>query len=346
MSQLIEEIKDQKSWDDFLLKEGGHVVQSWEWGEFKATQDTTPTRIGVLENNSLKASAQYTLHPIPFLNKFVGYLPKGPTVKDPEKYLPIILEAIKNKAKEQNCVFVRIEPSQYSDNQLWVDILDKNNLSKSPKTIFAPYTMVLDLSQSEEELLKNMHPKWRYNIRLSQRKGIKVQEEDTDRALKEFIALQKQTAARDKFFLHPDSYYEKLFQLLHPQGLAHLLTARFEGKLAAAWLLFSFGQTLYYPYGASNYEFRSLMSSHALMWEAIKLGKKLGCEVFDLWGAAAPEADKNDPWLGFTQFKEGFGAKRVAFLGTFDLVIDQASYQLFNAADKTRWLVLKWLKKI
>lgn len=341
MAYELVEIKDKRVWNKFLLAAGGHVIQSWEWGEFKATQGTLPTRLALEENGQIVASAQYTLHSLPFTNKFVGYLPKGPRLSGNQTYLKEMLTGLKTYAKKQNCVFIKLEPEIAAGNQEWLKTFKELGISESFKGVFASDTMVLDLRKSPEVLLKEMHPKWRYNIRLSQRKGIKVQVEETKEALEEFIALLKDTAKRDHFLLHSDSYYREVYQTLHPQGLAYLLTARSNHHLAGAWLLLKFGKTLYYPYGASNYEYRSYMSSHALMWEAIKLGKKLLCASFDLWGAAEENASENDPWLGFTRFKEGFGAKRISYLGTYDLVIDPLWYQLFTVADKIRWKFLK-----
>ncbi len=60
------------------------------------------------------------------------------------------------------------------------------------------------------------------------------------------------------------------------------------------------------------------MASNLVAWEAIRLGKKLGCKTFDLWGALGPDAPKSHPWQGFTRFKAQTGAKRVEYLGTYD----------------------------
>ena len=336
-------LAEKETWNAFIAKsDSGHIVQSWQWGEFKESFGNPVTRIAIFSQGKIVAAASYTLHKIPFLNKYVGYLPKGPVFKDNEElYLPELLKSLKAQAKEQSCIFIKIEPNISADIAFIDEIFRKTGLLKSEKTIFAPHSLYLDLTKSDDELLSKMHPKWRYNIRVSERHKVKVQEKKDNASVERFIKLQRETAKRDGFYIHPDNYYRGLWKKLHPDGLVYLLEASAQGRPLAYWLLFKFGTTLYYPYGASSPELRNTMPSHALMWAAIKFGQKIGCTRFDLWGAAAPSAKENDPWSGFTRFKEGFGAQRISYLGAYDLVIDSVSYRLFNTADKLRWAILR-----
>lgn len=122
---------------------------------------------------------------------------------------------------------------------------------------------------------------------------------------------------------------------------AHLLIAKYHNKTLTAWILFSFHDTLYYPYGASSTENRNVMASNLVMWEAIKIGKEMGLKYFDMWGALGQNPDKNDPWYGFHRFKEGYGAIHTEFVGSYDLIINPVAYQLYKVADKARWLYLR-----
>ena len=72
----------------------------------------------------------------------------------------------------------------------------------------------------------------------------------------------------------------------------------------------------------------------------LKFGKKLNLTEFDMWGAAhSPNPDKNDPYYGFHRFKEGYGAKLVENIGTYDLIFNENLYWLFTFVDK--WTSLK-----
>lgn len=100
-----------------------------------------------------------------------------------------------------------------------------------------------------------------------------------------------------------------------------------------AWMLLSFKDTLYYPYGGSSKSHPEVMANNLTAWEAIKLGKKLGLKKFDMWGALGPDADPKDPWYGFHKFKMGYGGKLVQYLGSFDLVLNWPAYLVFTTID-------------
>jgi len=128
-------------------------------------------------------------------------------------------------------------------------------------------------------------------------------------------------------FLHTDMIEQG------EEPIAKLLTARYNGEVITTWILFSWKDFLYYPYGASTDKHKNVMANNLMMWEAIKLGKKLGLTTFDLWG--------REEGKGFTKFKEGYNPKVVEFLGTWDLVLNPLLYKLYRAAEVVRWTILR-----
>jgi len=86
------------------------------------------------------------------------------------------------------------------------------------------------------------------------------------------------------------------------------------------------------------------MASNLIMWEAIRLAKKLGCQNFDMWGALGKNPNEKDPWFGFHRFKMGYSPHQVEYIGTYDLVINPFLYRIFLAADKLRWIILRKLR--
>ena len=293
-----------------------HICQSPEWGEVKTKIGTLAVRVG---------EAQFTLHKVPLLPFNVGYCPKVAVEK-------IDWGKLKAAGKKHNCVFIKIEPNGVVNNE---DV-------KKSTPIFATQTILLDLTKSEEELLAGMRQKTRYNVRLAEKKGAVVEERNDEEGLEIFLKLQKETAKRQGFFVHPDSYYQSVWEVLHPKGMAHLLIAKVENTPVVAWMLLKYQETFYYPYGGSSTEFKKYMASNLMMWEAIKLGKRLGCKVFDMWGATG---DEKDPWYGFTRFKLGYGGELVSSPGAYDLILKSVWYKIFILADKLRWLILSLRKK-
>ena len=316
-----------------------HVIQSWEWGDFREQLGTTVLRYGIFNDSKLEVAFQLTLHPIPFTKQFVGYLPKGPL---PNKQLA---QALKIIGKEYNCAFIKLEPHIPSDAPMYSVY---PSFLPSPKPLFTKYNFVLNLTPTEEELLKNMHSKTRYNIRLAQKRGVTVKEYTNEKGFKEFLKLHFETTERQNFHSHNDSYHKKAWETLQKAGIARVLIAYYKKKPLSAWMLYAFKDKLYYPYGGSSVEYKEVMANNLIAWEAIKIGKKLGLKEFDMWGALGPNADPKDPWQGFHRFKQGYGGKLVEYLGTYDLVFDDTLYWSFNLIDRFtghKVLLLKALGK-
>ena len=336
-----------------------HPLQCFEWGEFRRKTGVKVVRRASFDSDNLAGGLQLTIHKIPRTNLTIGYLPKGPL---PDK--DTVEELIKI-GREERCIFIQLEPDVVQNvykNEKGVlaespDVISKtarndmlrNGFIDSAHPLFTKYTFVLDISKSEEELLANMHSKWRYNIRVAQKHGVEVVEDNSDEAFKGYVRLTHETTTRQKFYAHTDSYHKKQWETL-PHKVAnntlssHLLLARYNGKVLTSWIVFIFKDKLFYPYGASSSEHRETMSSNFMMWEAIRFGKKHNLTSFDMWGALGPYPDTKDSWYGFHRFKLGYGGDLVEFIGSYDLVINPSLYQLYKLADKVRWLYLR-LKK-
>jgi len=323
-----------------MKAKNNHPLQSFEWGEFRKK-----TGVKVVRNDSF----QLTIHKIPHTPWNIGYLPKGPM---PTKEMIKELEKI---GKEERCIFIQLEPNivnsshselgSESPSERMLKQVQHDNLRTSFRPLFTKYTFQLDLTKNEEELLRNMHPKTRYNIRVAQKHGVEVIEDNSDKAFEEYLKLTNETTKRQGFYAHDENYHRLMWQtlkILNPDKLtAHLLLAKYKNRTLAAWILFVSGNTLYYPYGASSSEHRETMASNLMMWEVVRFGKKLGLKTFDMWGSLGPNPDKNDKWYGFHRFKEGYGGKLVEFVGSYDLVINPLLYELYKIVDKLRWLLLK-----
>lgn len=301
-----------------------HVIQSWQWGEFRKSLGIPLMRYGIFKNNRLTKAFQISFHQIPLIGKTVGYLPKGP-FPDSE-----LAQALKQISQEQNCVFIKIEP----DIEIASDEKIDSHFRKSLKPLFTKYNFVLDLSPSEEELLKQMQQKTRYNIKVAKKRGVKVTISDDQQALKTYLKLYFDTTKRQGYFGHHAIYHTKVWETFKQTNQVKFVIAHYQNTPLVAWMLLIFKDTLYYPYGGSSHLHRDAMASNLVAWEAIKLGKNLGLKKFDMWGALGPNATPKDPWFGFHKFKMGYGGKLVEYMGSFDLVENSLLYYAFNSVDK------------
>ncbi|MBI2326864.1 peptidoglycan bridge formation glycyltransferase FemA/FemB family protein [Candidatus Curtissbacteria bacterium] len=330
---IVREVLDkEKAAYNKLVK---HVVQSWEWGEFRKKVGLDLARIGHFEDDKMLSAYQLTFHSVPFLKQTIGYLPKGPMVDQKT------VEALSDLGDKKNAAFIKIEPNVIASGQTDGEQLEKLGLIPSAKSLFTRYNFLIDLTKSEGELLSAMHPKTRYNIGLAQKKGVEVYESVDDSDFEIYLKLYFETTKRQGYFGHTPDYHKLVWETLKPSKMARFLIAKYKGKPLTAWMLFNFGETMYYPYGGSSNEHKEVMASNLVAWEAIKLGKRLGFSVFDMWGALGPEATEADPWYGFHRFKAGYGPSHVEYIGTYDLILKPTYYNLLNIADKLRWTFLR-----
>lgn len=311
-----------------------HPLQTNNWAEFRKKMG-----VEIIQNTEFVLS----IHKISHLPWTIGYLPKGPL---PTKEMLVKLQEI---GKREKCIFIQLEPNVIKEESLNILISQYPNIYPSAHPLFTRYTFVLDLTKSEEELLKTMHPKTRYNIKIAQKHNVKVVEDNSSAAFETYLKLTFETTRRQGFYAHTEKYHRLQWQTLHHKTIksqlsSHLLLAKYQEKILVAWIVFIYKDILYYPYGASSTEHRETMASNLMMWETIRFGKKLGLKKFDMWGAMGPNPDPKDPWYGFHRFKQGYGPKLVEFVGSYDLIINPILYQLYKIADKIRWTILKITK--
>jgi len=329
--------KERKAYDKVV----SHVIQSWEWGEFRKKTGVEVVRLGEFEGNKLKKAYQFTIHSVPYIKQKIGYLPKGPM---PSRSM---VDGLSSIAKQRNIAYIKLEPDVEvsGKSKSTVESLKRLGLVKAKKSLFTKYNFVLDISKSEEEILAGMHPKTRYNIRLAQKKGVEVYDSTEDRDFEIYLKLYFETTKRQKYFGHTQHYHRLAWETLKKAGMAKVMIAKYGKEPLVAWMLLNFKDTLYYPYGGSSDLHRDVMASNLVAWEAIRLGEKLNLKSFDMWGALGPEPDTRDPWFGFHRFKAGYGAKHVEYIGSFDLVINPMYYQILNVADYVRWVALRTTRR-
>ncbi|HOV93447.1 MAG TPA: peptidoglycan bridge formation glycyltransferase FemA/FemB family protein [Spirochaetales bacterium] len=312
------------------------------------------------------------------------YVPHGPASVpsgfSPKEYLEALGRAISDAIKGQvrsRIIFVRFDLAWECDTPMAVDLSqalnvpERNKASNSPvhnsdnthnsnkkKTnltpgtpVQVPDTVVLPLEDEPEQLLASMKPKWRYNIRLAQKKGVEVVREGAE-ALGAFQKLYEETAKRDEIAIHEASYYKALFlvaaefrsQEKLPLDLS-VWTAKYEGKPLAAIITLFFNKHATYLYGASSNQNRNLMPAYALQWNAILAAKEAGCVDYDFFGIP-PTDDPNHPMAGLYFFKTGFGGRVVHRIGAIDYPVAPVVYKCFRSAEGLRLYWYKSVKKL
>ncbi len=343
-------IDNAEEWNSAVLTlPDPHILQSWEWGAFKAKYGWTPTRVLWCDGATPRAAAQVLRRPLPHTPFGVLYIPKGPVMDYSDRPLgEETLGLLEGMAREQRAIFAKIDPDikpAESVPPASDPLLPSRRWRASREQIQFRNTVLLDLRPAEDQLLAAMKPKTRYNIRLAQKRGVRV-ELGTREEMPLFYEMYAETSERDHFLIRPFSYYRDAWGgFLAPdgamaqdrtfapdrgtaQGRAQMLLARLGDETIAGLYLMVFGTRAWYFYGASRTAHRDAMPNHLLQWQAIRWAKAHGCTVYDLWGA--PDTlDERDPMYGVYRFKEGLGGKFTRHIGACDFVVHPPLYFLY-----------------
>ena len=308
-----------------------HVLQSEIWQEFKNNFGTPAIMSG---------GVLYTKHKIPFTNFNYAYCPRvNPSA--------INFEDLKKSLLDNSCVAIHFDVPDVikgsSEEKTALEILDKN-CTKSRRDEFAKANFILDLTLGEEELMAKMSNKQRYNTNYAIKKGVKVRKAAGQKDFDTFFDLYKETGGRQGFYFRSKTYLQKVWEAFSSHNACDILIAEYEGKPLSSWMLITFENVLYYPYGGSTEEMKNLQANCLIGWEAIKYGKEKNCNLFDMWGAAVDLEDTTDPYLGFSQFKAKYGGQHVLYIDSYDLVLNEPVYKMFNLANNMRWRVLNILR--
>lgn len=314
---------------DFFVAQHPHgsIEQSWDWG---ALQTCIPGRphfyVWGLEEKGKLVASMLVIRQVMGLGKTWLWCPGGPLLPEGrrEEAWMILRKACEDYARKAGDVFLRIEP-------FWPENLNFDLGGSFAKESYLPRnTLQLDLSLSEENLLKQMTQKGRYHIKQAEKAGVRVRKGHCD-DLSLFYTLLTHTSERDGFSVHQKDFYKDFLGILHER--AHFYLAFFAEELLAGMLVTHFGNTATYYYGASSHFHREMKASYLLQWYAIIEARKAGLKVYDFLGIA-PEGIKNHPWEGVTQFKTRFGGSRTAYTPAQVLVFRPFWWALYKLAKK------------
>ena len=325
----LTQISDATAWDEFVAGHAGHVLQSYAWGELKSRFGWRAERWAQVTDHQLTAGAQILYRRLlPGLE--LAYIPRGPVTAGVKFW-----KELRRILATRGVFLLKVEPNWLQGDPR-TEILMEAGLRHSTETIQPPATIHLDLTRDLDAILGAMKPKWRYNIRLAEKKGVAVRV-GTAADLPAFYELSCLTAARDGFGIHGADYYCTAFELLSAGDAARLWIAEYAGQSLAMIFVTAFGNEAIYLYGASGNEHRNVMPNHALHWAAIQWAKARGCVRYDWWGipADAGAADGHLP-DSLYQFKQGFGGQVVNYTGAWDSVYAPVQHQVYRVARKLR----------
>lgn len=330
--------EEEKRFDAFISSHPkGHFLQSYGWGEVKATTGWQPLRLVLERERTIIAAASLLKRNLPYAGKAIIYVPRGPVVDFHAPGLfDAVLAAINQVAAEQGAFLLKIDPDiPDSDTAVKRLLQDRGFRLATAGTGFdgiqPRYVFRLDLTPSPEELLAAMHSKTRYNIRLAARKGVTIKSDCTLADLPVFYELLKETTLRDRFLVRSYDYFVTMWQEMVERGYAKLFLAYYQGQAVAGTLAFIMGDKAWYLYGASSNSYRNVMPNYLIQWTMICWAREQGCTLYDFRGVPG-DLDEDNPLYGLYRFKKGFNGVFTEFVGEYDLVYNSFYYWLWHTA--------------
>ena len=341
---------------------------SW-WARVKARQGNAPRAFDIkIEKERKKTTGSRMLEDdlLIILRQLgdqatMAYVPYGPGLDPGEenqgRFLEELAETIRPHLPD-NCLLIRFDlswrsPWFYDENrytedgnwmgppQAYIQEMRLNfntmggKLRKAPTDILPSHTLFIDLEKNHEKLLASMHPKTRYNIRLSVRKGVEVQDVDNSN-LEIWYRLYQHTAKRNHIYHDNIEYFRTILETRAEKtaspAVPHLMLASINGSPLAGMIMVVNGKRATYLYGASSSLNRNFMGTYSLQWNAIKKAKALGCREYDLFGVS-PTPNPSHPMYGLYRFKSGFGGNFYSRQGCWDYPFDEEKYEIYRSIE-------------
>lgn len=306
----------------------GHFAQSALWAKQKPAW-TWQAIVCRDAAGKICGSIAFLIRKMPVVRKKMMYACRGPVCDlDDKATFDELMAASKALAAKEKAYVIKIDPDVPVSDAAFAKLLTdagfrtrdtgKNFEAIQPKFVFRLYLN----GRGEEEMLASFHQKWRYNIRLAERKGVEVRlcgKEMVD----DFTRIMVETGLRDNFATRPASYFAAMLDNLGEH--CRLYMAFYEGKPIAGTLAIHYGDKVWYLYGASSNEYRNLMPNYLLQWRMIQWAIETGCRVYDFRGVSGDISEDN-PHYGLYRFKKGFGGEFTEFIGEYDYVLKKLSY--------------------
>lgn len=325
----------QKEWEDLTkANPASGYMQSFFWTELQNLLGWETFKVGVFDKNSLVGGAIIAKYSH-FKNKSILCIPEGPVIpygqpKAEEMFQKLICEIdkIANLTGKKPTSHLTIEPKLLEVPSYF------SRFQKAPTDQQPIRTLMVDLRLSEEQILKQMKPKGRYNIKVAKKHQVEIVQTGVKEGLEDFLKIYRRFIKRSGFEGKDDSYFESLVYVLPDSDSASFYFAKHNGQILATSLIIYYGDTVTFLFGASSEKNRYLMASYLLHFEIIKQAKQKGFKWYDFYGLAPGSESIIHPWYGFSVFKRKFGGKQVDYTGAYDFVYNKKLYKEYLKDNK------------
>lgn len=329
MSMRIATEEELARWDELVAAnpDGGSVLQTLAWGDFKGRWGWQPRRYVYELKDGRQVAAQWLVRMVPLQGE-IWYCPKGPGVTAFKDYLEVVKQT---REAGLGGVLARFE-SEVLDDEADKAKLRLAGLVRANRDPGSKSTIFIDLAPGEEAVLAGFNQSARRNIRKSEAAGVTGgPEEATPQNLEIMFELMKATEARAHYGLRPREYFLDYWQLQIKAGQAQLFLARHEGEVLAGAVITYLGKRAWYKDGGSFDKKRELNASYLMQWRIMQWLMERGITNYDLVGSPnRDQIDQPNSRAGLYEFKRKFNPEITEFIGCWDLPLNSTKYRLWR----------------
>jgi lipid II:glycine glycyltransferase (peptidoglycan interpeptide bridge formation enzyme) len=319
----VKEITRKDELESFIRRIKPHTfLSSWEWGTFEEKSGRKVWRLGVYENNVLIAVATMSKTVARRATFLVWH--QSPII-DPafSSNLKKIVEELRNSSKEiaqkEGCHFIRVS-TILADTKEHQELFKELGFRPAPIHFHSELGWLLDLTVSEDDLLKGMRKNTRYALRKAEKDGVTVTSSSSIDDFETFWTIYMETVKRQKFTPYSRQYLYNEFETFLSTGHALLWFGHHNNEVISTAFVVYTENSAFYHHGASVHRTSGVSASELVQWEAIKEAKRRGATTYNFWGVV-PETAEKHPWFGLSRFKRGFGGFEEAYLHAQDYIL-------------------------
>ncbi len=273
---------------------------------------------------------------IPMVHTTFMYAPRGPVCDFNPDVLNRLFEEVKKVQKKYHSFMLKIDPMIDTNDQTAINNLcalgfNYHSEKAGYDTIQCRENYVLDIGgKTSEEVFNGFKAKYRYNIRLAERKGVTCRVCGAE-CLDDFCRLMAETGERDGFSIRTKEYFEKMLSSM--DGHCRLYMCYWEDKPLSGAIAVNYAGKTCYVYGASSNEYRNLMPNYLMQWSMIQWAVETGCYLYDFQGIPYYN-DETHQNYGVYRFKQGFNGRILIYAGEFDYIFRPAMMKTVQLALK------------
>lgn len=312
-SYLSNKLNDLE-WDDFVESTpGGSHEQISQWAQVKLLSGWKPIRVVLKDERQIVGGFQLLWSAKKYIGR-IGYISRGPVFANENSHLlDYILKQLKLVVKRHRIKAVIVHPLTNIH-----DALRKKSFLPNILHNIIEATTQLNLTATEEELLKGMRTNRRRNIKKAMSCEANFREGTTSE-LKTFFNLMLETCNRQNVSPNPSKLeiLQTMWELYYTKGYLKLFFLEFQNTIVSGGLAITFGAFfIMWKVGWSG-QFANIRPNDAFEWFAIKWAKNNGYKWYDFFGIDRDSALKivNKQPLSQqikcspTFFKMGFGGE-------------------------------------